>query len=85
MKIKYIGGRALPYYVSFNRMKYHFTKDNNKILETEDQVIVDHISRLENSYDFQFLVAENVPEIEKVVTKNIIPVKKKTKSDGGKK
>lgn len=55
MKIRYIGGRS-RYDVALNRKSYYFTPENNRILDTEDQHLIDYIFHLPNSAEFQVVV-----------------------------
>ena len=78
MKIKYVGGRK-QYVVRKGRKPYYFNLENDRILETFDQKLVNHITKLSNSYDFEFVVEQ--PVIKKVEpTREEVKVEKEPKS-----
>jgi len=57
LKIRYRGGRT-RYDVSFNRKPYYFTPENNKILDIEDQAVVNYIFSLDNRQEFEAVMEE---------------------------
>ena len=86
MRIQYIGGRK-QFSVSFNRKDYHFNLENNKILATRDQLLVNHIFSLANHHEFQIVESDMVSDkledkvVEKSVDKNIEKKHKKYKKE----
>ena len=62
MKIRYVGGRV-QYTVSFNRKKVNFTRENDYTIEVTDQKLANHIGRLTNNTEFEFVVEENKEEV----------------------
>ena len=60
-----MGGRAWNK-VSFGRKNYFFSQENDRILETEDQELVDHISSMRNN-QYQFVVESKEEAVEKKV------------------
>lgn len=55
MKIRYKGGRS-RYEISLDRKAYYFTPENNKILDIQDQRIVNYIFSLPNRAEFEAVV-----------------------------
>lgn len=92
MKISYRGGRSV-YEVTFNRKAYHFNKENGRILETNNQGLINYIFSLPNRNEF-IVVEEAVEpppvrenEVFKTVDKIVEIVKKpvgRPKGKGGK-
>lgn len=73
MKIRYTGGRS-RYEVTLNRKSYHFTPENEKILETEDQALVNFIFGLPNRGEFEVLIEKAIiPPPPPVTTPKIDP------------
>lgn len=60
MKLRYGGGRS-RYEVTLNRRAYHFTPENQKTIETNDQELVNYIFSLENRGEFSVVVDNPVP------------------------
>ena len=85
MRIKYCGGRS-RYEVSYNRKSYHFTPENNHILDIQDQKIINYIFSLPNR-EFEAVMEEVKPQPiipepqeeikEKIIKKVAKPKKKK--------
>lgn len=51
MKIKYVGGRSWLK-VTLNRKSYIFTKENGRMLDITDQLVINHILSLPNRAEF---------------------------------
>lgn len=79
MQIKYTGGRS-RYLISFNRKPYHFTPENNHILDIQEKEVINYIFSLNNRTEFE-VVMEQIKEEPKIIPKveeNIIPEKEKS-------
>ena len=57
MRLRYLGGRS-RYEVSYERKSYHFTPENNHILDIQDQKIVNYIFGLPNRAEFEAVMEE---------------------------
>jgi len=57
MLIRYRGGRS-RYDVAFNRKPYYFTPENNRILDIQDQAVVNYIFSLPNRAEFEAVMEE---------------------------
>ena len=49
--------------VTFNRVNYNFTKENNRILDIRDQKVINHIFSLPNSSEFEAVMEDPKEEI----------------------
>ena len=55
MKIRYRGGRIF-YKVTFNRVPYCFTPENDMVLDIKEQEVIDYIFHLSNNAEFETVV-----------------------------
>ena len=63
MLIKYKGGRS-HYEVSFNRMPYYFTLENNRTLDIKDQNVINYIFSLPNRQEFEAVDSVEEKKVE---------------------
>ena len=60
MLVRYKGGRSRMD-VSFNRKPYYFTPENNRILDIQDQTVINYIFSLPNRAEFEAVMEEPKP------------------------
>ena len=78
MKIFYKGGRN-HYEVSYERKSYHFTPENNHILDIQDQKVINYIFSLPNRAEFEAVMEEPKVKVETslpIITEPKVEVKK---------
>ena len=78
MKIFYKGGRN-HYEVSYDRKPYHFTPENNHILDIQDQKVINYIFSLPNRAEFEAVMEELKVKVETslpIITEPKVEVKK---------
>lgn len=63
MRIKYKGGRT-HLKISLNRKPYYFTPENNRILDIQDQAVINYIFSLPNNAEFEAVMEEKQPITE---------------------
>ncbi len=85
MIIKYTGGRSW-FKVSLNRKPYYFNPENDRILETKDESLINYIFSLPNKSEFR-IIEKPVPiqdtkVIEEVAVKPVQTNKLKFKKGG---
>ena len=76
MCIKYTGVKT-QYDVDFERKSYHFTKENNRTLEIKDKLVIHHIFRLDNRFEFEVVEQESLQPIKQDAIIPEEPIKKK--------
>lgn len=78
MLIKYLGGRS-RFKISYNRKSYHFTPENNHILDIQEKEVINYIFGLPNRAEFEAVMEETKPKIPEIKKEEITikPEKKK--------
>lgn len=83
MKIKFVGGRS-RIEISYNRKSYHFTPENNRILDIQEKEVINYIFGLPNRAEFEVVVEEPKPITPEPKADKIIEPEKPQKIKGGK-
>lgn len=78
MLVKYIGGRS-RYEISLNRKSYHFTPENNKILDIQEKEVINYIFSLPNRSEFEVVIEPILTEPAPIVKPKKIKKKKEKK------